>query len=195
MQAIKLPSNSVVWEPTCAEGQMARVIERHCPQVICSDLRGDDEIYGIPSVDFIAHPAPGLPVDWIITNPPFKVAEAFIRKSLSIAPNVAMLLKSQYWHAATRLGLFNDHPPSEIMPLTWRPAFLERERGSNPLMDVIWSVWRAGSGETRYHPLPRPKNVAPLSDLHMDLFGPPAEVISRSQPYITPKALICDVTC
>lgn len=165
MRHLKLDRSAVIWEPAAGDGSMARMLERHVDDVLATDLRDESSIYGKRGIDFLSTTADDhyhIP-DWIITNPPFNLAESFIRKSLSITSNVAMLLKSQYWHAAGRLGLFTDHPPSEVLPLTWRPAFLEKERGKSPLMDVIWVVWRAGCNmPTTFEPLKRPKDVQPL---------------------------------
>lgn len=183
MQFLRLDPGQYIWEPACGDGAMARMLERHGHNVLSTDLR-EKSGYGEGGIDFLAfdiNPPTGIPYsavynDWIITNPPFNLAEGFIRKSLSITPNVAMLLKSQYWHAARRMKLFEDHPPRYILPLTWRPAFLEKERGSSPLMDVIWVVWRAGSNITEFRPLPRPRNVVallPLADDLDDLLGTP----------------------
>lgn len=161
MRFLNLPRNSVVWEPACGDGAMSRILERHVSDVVSSDLRDEPDIYGRPAIDFLSWPEEAddaFRPDWIITNPPFNVAEAFIKHALSITPNVAMLLKSQYWHAARRSKLFEQHPPAWILPLTWRPAFLEAERGRSPLMDVIWCVWTAEDvWETRFRPLERPK--------------------------------------
>lgn len=163
LQFLKLPPEQYIWEPACGDGAMSRVIERHGHQVLSTDLR-EDSGYGEGGIDFLAFdvdPPSGIPFsavynDWIITNPPFNLAEAFIRKALSITPNVAMLLKSQYWHAARRLALFEEHRPSWVLPLTWRPAFLEAERGRSPLMDVIWVVWQGKANFTDFQPLRRP---------------------------------------
>lgn len=101
--------------------------------------------------------------DWIITNPPFSLAEDFIRRAAKIEKPFAFLLKSQYWHASKRMALFKDIPPSYILPLTWRPDFFFKERengnGGSPLMDVMWCVWLTpwmGNVQTIYRPLPRP---------------------------------------
>ena len=75
-----------------------------------------------------------------------------------------MLLKSQYWHAAKRAQLFREIPPSYVLPLTWRPDFLFKERngekGASPLMDVMWCVWltpHMQGAYTEYKPLMRPE--------------------------------------
>lgn len=135
-----------IWEPACGDGRLARVLEYHGFEVVSTDLR-EYPGYGIGGLDFL-NEDPLVKWGWdigdidlIISNPPFNLAEAFIRRAVSLCPNVIMLLKSQYWHAAGRTALFEKHTPSIVIPLTWRPAFLEKERGKNPLMDCIWCVW------------------------------------------------------
>lgn len=163
---LRLCASNVVWEPACGDGSMARVLENYFDCVWASDLR-DDCGFGEGGVDFLTTEHSFHP-DWIITNPPFNVAVDFIRRALSITPNVAMLLKSQFWHARSRIELFESYPPAEILPLTWRPAFLEKERGRSPLMDVMWVIWRDGYRGTGYRPIRRPTSL-PL------IVGIPAE--------------------
>lgn len=164
MEFLKLERDDVVLEPACAEGAMSRVIEHYCDTVWSSDLRDGPEVYGQPCINFLeGEPHDDLKIDWIITNPPFNLAEAFIRKSLSITPNVAMLLSNQYWHAASRKKLFEDHPPAWVLSLLWRPAFLEKERGNSPMMNVIWAVWQDGEHDTRYRLLGRPEHLPDYS--------------------------------
>lgn len=145
---------TVVWEPACGDGAMSRVLEAQGLRVVSTDVRATG--YG-RVCDFLAT-APRedgrcLP---IITNPPFCLAEQFIRHAVAVnAPWFALLLKAQYWSAATRLKLHADCPPAAALPLTWRLAFCP-ERGASPPMDVAWFFW---SRETRpfiYQPLRRP---------------------------------------
>ena len=96
-------------------------------------------------------------MEWIITNPPFSLAEQFIRRSGEHKIPFAMLVKSQYWHAIKRFFLFYENKPAYILPLTWRPDFLFKTRGSgSPLMDVMWCVWIPGATKTEYRPLLKP---------------------------------------
>lgn len=111
-------------------------------------------------VDFLTEPTPPA-VEWIITNPPFSLAEAFIRRAYESGRPFAMLLKSQFWHAAGRLPLFMSYAPDIIAPLTWRPDFNFKsgKRGS-PLMDMMWCIWLPRihkTGTTRYIPLEKPR--------------------------------------
>jgi hypothetical protein len=133
---------------------MSNVISNNGYFVVSSDL--NDFNYGIPEVDFLkSNTCLG---DWIITNPPFKESEAFIRKCISFKVPFALLLKSQYWHSKNRLKLFNDHVPKYILPLTWRPDFLYGQKGGSPTMECLWTVWDSEpSITTEYIPLKKHK--------------------------------------
>lgn len=145
MQHLQLKSGLNIWEPACGEGDMGEVISEYKHNVVSTDIQfGDDYLLTPAAMDY----------DAIITNPPFKESEDFIRKAVTEAPLVAMLVKSQYWHAKKRIALFEECTPSQILPLTWRPDFKfkdrkEGEKGS-PTMEVQWVVWELGSTSTLY---------------------------------------------
>ena len=147
-----LPLDYKVWECACGNHAMSDVIFERGYEVIATDItQGDDFL--------LTH----RECDAIITNPPFNLSRQFIEKAVGEAKVVAMLLKSQYWHSSGRLSLFEKHPPTYVLPLTWRPDFLEHERKpgdkkGSPTMEVAWSVWVSGMGrDTIYKPLSKPK--------------------------------------
>lgn len=146
-----LPCSQKIWEPACGEGHMVDAISKRGYDVIGTDIN--------TGVDFLTAEIPNG-VDWIITNPPFSHAEQFIRRCVEHKKPFALLLKSQYWHAKKRLELFREHPPAYVLPLTWRPDFLFKQRGSgSPLMDVMWCVWTVRDlGQTVYEPLSKPED-------------------------------------
>ena len=145
---LMLPKGTTVWEPACGEGHMVEVLKQNGLEVIGTDIQ--------TGTDFLQEDPPDG-VLWIITNPPFSLAEQFIRKANEHNVPFAMLLKSQYWHAAKRVSLFSDITPAYVLPLTWRPDFLFKTRGKGaPLMDVIWCVWIPGVNKTLYIPLIKP---------------------------------------
>ena len=148
---LKLPTSTTIWEPACGDGAMAEVIMDYGYGVQSSDLRNTG--YGDGNIDFLH--SYRNDIDAIITNPPFASSEYFIIHALNQVPLVAMLLKSQYWHAKKRTALFNEHPPAWILPLTWRPDFMGGERGGAPTMEVLWTVWITGNTDTKYRLLCR----------------------------------------
>lgn len=154
MRFLKLEP-SRIWEPACGDGAMATVLAQYGHEVIASDLR--ETGYGNGGIDFLAS---AEKCDAIITNPPFVVSEQFIRHALGQAKTVAMVLKSQYWHAAKRTELFKQFPPAYVLPLSWRPDFMGGERGGAPTMEVHWTVWIDGEADTRYRILGRESHQA-----------------------------------
>lgn len=141
-----------VWEPACGDGAISRVLARAGNDVVSTDLI--DRGFGTGGVDFLK--ATSLLAPIVITNPPFKLAEQFIRHALDLgAETVAMLLKMTFWNAAKRIPLFEEHPPAIIAPLTWR---LDFTGGGAPTMDCGWAVWVAGYAPctTHFRLLPKP---------------------------------------
>jgi len=137
-----------VLEPCCGDGSLAKVIERHGHRVIATDLyyRGYGDGHG---ERFDVLKLKELPAPNVITNPPFNIAKQIIEHLLSLQPDLlALVLKASFWHAKSRMDLFERHPPSKIIALTWRPDFLHLKR---PTMEVIWCVWQRGhNGPTEY---------------------------------------------
>lgn len=150
MKFLSLDKGAKIWEPACGDGHMVRVMEAMGYQVIGTDIQYGDDFLTAPLID----------CDWIITNPPFSQSEPFIRRCIEHEKPFCLLLKSQYWHAKKRKPLFDEMPPEWILPLTWRPDFLFKTRGSgSPLMDVMWVLWDPDYDHgciTRYLPLDRP---------------------------------------
>lgn len=159
MRFLKLPRSTQIWEPACGQGDMGEAL-RGCGMLAYgTDIRSGQ--------DFLDSWQPRSTIaacSWIITNPPFSLADEFIRHAAEIGKPFAMLLKAQYWHAAKRAQLFREIPPSYVLPLTWRPDFLFKERdgkkGASPLMDVMWCVWltpQMQGVQTVFKPLMRPE--------------------------------------
>jgi len=146
-----------VWEPACGDGAICKVLEAQGYRTVATDLikRG----YGKHDINFLDQNEAMAPQ--IVTNPPFVLAAEFIAKGIELGvPYMAMLVKSQYWHAARRLPLFESHAPAVVYPLTWRPDF--DGRGS-PTMDCSWIVWLGKPAcVTEYRPLPRPPGAKDL---------------------------------
>ena len=69
-------------EPACGAGHMASVQKDYFAHVHASDIY--DYGYG-NVVDFQNHSYGSATYDWVITNPPFKLAEIFINEGLKIA--------------------------------------------------------------------------------------------------------------
>lgn len=150
IQFLDLEKGTKIWEPACGDGHMVRVMKAMGYQVVGTDIQNGEDFLTLPLVD----------CEWIITNPPFSLSEAFVRRCIEHKKPFCLLLKSQYWHAKKRKQLFEELPPKWILPLTWRPDFMFKTRGGgSPLMDVMWVLWKPGDDRehiTRYLLLDRP---------------------------------------
>lgn len=128
-----------VWDPAAGNGTMLDVIEAHGFAVVGSDLV--DYGRGYVEQDFLeADPIEGV-VAQIVTNPPFKHAQAFAEHALVDlkAPLVALLLPSHYLGGQARATFFREHPP-------WRvgivPARMRLYNGNVSQFYHAWFVWQ-----------------------------------------------------
>lgn len=147
-----IPGQSVIWEPACGAGKMAKVLEGRGYQTVSTDLY--EYGYGEAGVDFMSNTRA---CDWIITNPPFSHAAKFIARAFDLGKPCAILVKSQFWHAKRRIELYRRNPPSYVLPLTWRPDFLYGAKSGSPTMEIIWTVWTGTHHAAKYVPLEKPE--------------------------------------
>jgi hypothetical protein len=129
-------------EPACGAGHMAKVLREYFAEVRCSDIHP----YGYGDiVEFVRTPHEANSVEWVITNPPFKLAEDFIRKSLNIARSgVAMLTRTVFIESVGRYErLFRDTPPTKFAQFTERVPMVKGrlDRKASTATGYGWIVW------------------------------------------------------
>lgn len=129
-------------EPACGAGHMARVLEEYFRNVHASDAYE----YGYGAIrDFLVHPLETNSVDWVITNPPFRLGEEFVLKALSVARHgVAILARTVFLESIGRYErIFLEHPPHKFAQFSERvPMFRGRldSKGSTAT-GYAWLVW------------------------------------------------------
>jgi hypothetical protein len=86
----------------------------------------------------------------IVTNPPFRLAEAFIRKAIADKCHYhAWLLRTNFLESVSRMALWRDHPPSRIwissrrLPMMHRLGWTGPKTTSNQAF--CWMVWDRSS--------------------------------------------------
>jgi hypothetical protein len=92
-------------EPACGAGHMAKVLLEYFAEVLPADAYA----YGYREVrDFLTFPYPTHSTDWVITNPPFRLAERFVTQAMRIARHgVAVLARSVFLESVGRYdGIF-----------------------------------------------------------------------------------------
>ena len=105
------------WEPACGQGDMARPMAEYFRDVYASDVHP----YGFgATADFLL--CGPHEVDWVITNPPFKLAQEFIAEGLKRARRgVAVLVRTAFLESVGRYNeLFRETAPTYVMQFTER---------------------------------------------------------------------------
>lgn len=140
-----------IWEPACGEGHISKELIKHGFDVKSSDIinRGYGEV-----IDFLNSEIKNFNGN-IITNPPYKYAEQFVKKSLVIIPvksKIAMFLKIQFLEGQCRRDLFTKAPPKVVYISSARlncakNGDFEKYKGS--AVCYCWFIWEKGfKGDT-----------------------------------------------
>jgi hypothetical protein len=98
---------------------MARPLKEYFGKVQASDVHP----YGFGTVvDFLSAPFEASSVDWVITNPPFRLAEEFVQRSLMVARRgIAILARTVFIESIGRYqGIFAKTPPSRFAQFSER---------------------------------------------------------------------------
>lgn len=132
-----------IWEPACGQGHISQVLESAGYAVRSTDLNHTG--YGDGGVDFLQ--ANLLSGKNIVTNPPYKLAQQFVEKAITLrAAKAAFLLKLTFLEGVSRRGLFFYHPPRWIHVFSRR---LKLARDGIPfknsgMIAFAWFVWEYG---------------------------------------------------
>lgn len=133
-------------EPACGAGHMARVLTEYFGVVVKSDAYD----YGYGQIrDFLTDPFELRSVDWVITNPPFRLGEEFVLRALTIAKEgVAILARTVFLESVGRYrNLFEHTPPTKFAQYTERVPMLRGrlERKATTATGYAWLVWEINS--------------------------------------------------
>ncbi len=129
-------------EPACGAGHMAKVLAEYFGTVQCSDAN----YYGYGAVaDFLAKPFDELSFDWVITNPPFRLGEEFVIKSLKIARvGVAILARTVFIESVGRYErIFKQHPLTKFAQFCERVPMVRGrlDEKATTATGYAWLVW------------------------------------------------------
>jgi len=133
-----------VWECASGDGSMSKVIEKY-NKCISSDLRTDDEVYGLKGKDFL-NTKTATPIENIITNPPYKLAIEFVQRAKKLATKkVALLLKLVFLEGINRYEMFQDKkfPLKKIYVFCRRVKIYKKgiKTKNSGLIAYAWFVW------------------------------------------------------
>lgn len=139
-----------VWEPACGPGAIVRVMRDAGHICHATDLVD----YGCPDsqagIDFLMETT--APCDTIVTNPPFKMGDAFVRKGLQLCTNVIILNRLSYMEGAGRSDIMEHlarvYVGIERLPMMHREGW-DGPKVKTGAMQFAWFVFtRAKPKET-----------------------------------------------
>ena len=138
-------SGMEVIEPACGRGHMSETLKEYVLKVHSSDIFN----YGYGGVADFLHEDYTVKSDWLITNPPFKHAEEFIQKGLTLADvGVAVLVRTVFIESVGRYKrLFSKRPPSLIAQFSERVPIVKGrlDRTVSSATGYAWLIWNKKS--------------------------------------------------
>jgi hypothetical protein len=133
-------------EPACGAGHMAKVLKEYFGEVGTSDAY--EYGYGVVR-DYLACPYETNAWDWVITNPPFRLAEEFVLRSLIVArKGVAILARTVFLESIGRYSaIFRHTPPNKFAQFTERVPMLRGrlDKKATTATGYAWLVWEKES--------------------------------------------------
>lgn len=133
-------------EPACGAGHMSKVLKDYFREVGSSDAY----CYGYGQIrDFLEHPYETNAVDWVITNPPFRLAEEFVLRALKVARvGFAVLARTVFLESSGRYSsIFQPFPPTKVAQFVERVPMVKGrlDAKASTATGYAWLVWEKGS--------------------------------------------------
>jgi hypothetical protein len=129
-------------EPACGAGHMAKVLKEYFCQVKSSDAY----FYGYGEIrDYLTYPYEKNACDWVITNPPFRLGEEFVLRSLTVArKGVAILARTVFLESVGRYErIFREMPLTKFAQFTERVPMVRGrlDKKATTATGYAWLVW------------------------------------------------------
>lgn len=129
-------------EPACNRGFMAEPLSEYFSEVTASDIFD----YGYSEVkDFLGGDYADKSFDWVITNPPFKLAEDFFFEAQRVARvGVALLTRTVFIESIGRYErLFSKYPPEQFAQFTERVPMVKGrlDKKASTATGYGWLIW------------------------------------------------------
>ena len=139
-RCVRLPAR--LWEPACGPGAIVRPLREAVHEVVATDLIDYGLEDSAAGVDFLMERAAPAGVRFIVTNPPYKLANEFVRHGLALCDEVVMLLRLAFLEGAGRSDIIDQHLAQvflgrERLPMMHRRGW-EGPKTGNAAMPFAW---------------------------------------------------------
>ncbi|KJS08565.1 MAG: methyltransferase [Hoeflea sp. BRH_c9] len=129
-------------EPACGRGYMSRPLSEYFEVVDSADAYS----YGYGEIrDFLTFPYEARSHDWVITNPPFRLAEEFVLRAMTVARcGVAILARTVFLESIGRYeAIFRSNPPSIFAQFSERVPMVRGrvDQKASTATGYAWFVW------------------------------------------------------
>ena len=135
-----------VWEPAAGRGAIVRVLREHGHAVIASDIFNYGGLHFVG--DFLEQKKMPTGCECILTNPPFKIIEPFVRHALKLSPLVIMLARLAFLESERRCDILEGAGLARVFAFRKRLPMLHRDGWSGPKansgMAFAWFAWERG---------------------------------------------------
>jgi hypothetical protein len=147
LEEIDLPSTGKWLEPCAGEGAIIKAVDAHYGKPldwVAVELRQVDLPGVLAGEDFLT-----LEIDLefavTIMNPPYSLAEDFIRKAISVSQKTVALLRLNWLASGKRHGFLREHTP-DVYILPNRPSFTGNGTDATEYAWMVFDKEPLGSG-------------------------------------------------
>ncbi|MDX2277671.1 MAG: hypothetical protein NW206_19650 [Hyphomonadaceae bacterium] len=162
-----------IWEPAAGRGIMAGPLREAGARVFASDVfaypdpRSEIDAIGSfvgdgPDV-LKAPPSPYVTLDYVITNPPFRLAVEFFERAISEAAHVAFFCRANWAEGKERYErIFAKRPPLAVANFVERVPIVRGryDPGATTMTSYAWFVW----SQAKPRGYPRAMWIPPCAD-------------------------------
>lgn len=132
-----------VLEPSCGRGHIVETLKEYDVKVVASDVKD----YGYPAAKTADFTGPTIDskFDFVITNPPYKLAEEFFFRAMEIAEcGVALLVRDQWMASIGRYDrIFSKTPPTDVAIFSKHISATKGKviRTGSCMLGHVWLFW------------------------------------------------------
>lgn len=144
LKHINIIHGDSILECACGDGAISKELRKYSDEnnlnlnITSSDIKD----YGYPNtriMDFLNYSVNDLfAFSWVITNPPFNLANKFIEKCYNCLPRFALLLPVRYVTGKQRMKWLKSTAFSKEIVIPYK---MDSTGEGKPFMEVAWYVW------------------------------------------------------